>query len=56
MPSKQPTLYHGQHNALLLNMKKEVTTHIVVTESDKQTIDREGLQILVVPLYEWLLK
>lgn len=36
--------------------QKEVTTHIVVTESDKQTIDREGLQIQVLPLYEWLLK
>lgn len=36
--------------------QKEVTTHIVVTERDKQTIDREGLHIQVVPLYEWLLK
>ncbi len=36
--------------------QKEDTTHIVVTERDKQTIDREGLQIQVVPLYEWLLK
>ena|SRR3989338_128463 len=30
MPSKQPTLYHGQHNALLLNMKKEVTADIII--------------------------
>lgn len=36
--------------------QKKVTTHIVVTERDKQTIDREGLHIQVVPLYEWLLK
>ncbi|PIQ81218.1 MAG: ATPase [Candidatus Pacebacteria bacterium CG_4_10_14_3_um_filter_34_15] len=36
--------------------QKEVTTHVVVTERDKQTIDREGLHIQVVPLYEWLLK
>ncbi len=36
--------------------QKEVTTHIVVTESEKQTLKREGLQIQVVPLYEWLLK
>ena len=36
--------------------QKGVTTHIVVTERDKQTIDREGLHIQVVPLYEWLLK
>lgn len=35
--------------------QKEVTTHIVVTERNKQTIDREGLHIQVVPLYEWLL-
>ncbi|HUD09344.1 MAG TPA: ATP-binding protein [Patescibacteria group bacterium] len=35
--------------------QKEVTTHIVVTESDKKTINKEGLQIQVVPLYEWLL-
>jgi hypothetical protein len=36
--------------------QKEVTTHIVVTERDKQVIDREGLHIQVVPLYEWLLR
>lgn len=36
--------------------QKEITTHIVVTESDKQTIKREGLEVQVVPLYEWLLK
>ncbi|OGG16067.1 hypothetical protein A3D77_02005 [Candidatus Gottesmanbacteria bacterium RIFCSPHIGHO2_02_FULL_39_11] len=36
--------------------QKEVTTHVVVTESDKQILNREGLQIQVVPLYEWLLK
>ena len=36
--------------------RQEVTTHMVVTESDKQTINRQGLQIKVVPLYEWLLK
>ena len=36
--------------------QKEITTCVVVTESDKQTINREGLQIHVVPLYEWLLK
>src|SRR3989338_7709506 len=34
--------------------QKEVTTHVVVTESDKQILNREGLQIQVVPLYEWL--
>src|SRR3989344_367142 len=33
--------------------QKEVTTHVVVTESDKQILNREGLQIQVVPLYEW---
>lgn len=36
--------------------QKEIATHIVVTESDKKTLTREGLQIQVVPLYEWLLK
>lgn len=36
--------------------QKEVATHIVVTESDKQTLNREGLQIQAIPLYEWLLK
>jgi len=36
--------------------QKKVTTHIVVTESNKQTINKEGLQIQVIPLYEWLLK
>ena len=36
--------------------QKEVTTHIVVTERDKQTIDKEGLHIQIVPLYEWLLE
>ncbi len=36
--------------------QKEVTSHLVVTESDKQTLNREGLHIQVVPLYEWLLK
>lgn len=36
--------------------QKKVTIHIVVTERDKQTIDREGLHIQIVPLYEWLLK
>src|SRR3990167_11055656 len=35
--------------------QKEVTTHVVVTESDKQILNREDLQIQVVPLYEWLL-
>ncbi len=34
----------------------KTTTYVVVTESDKQTITREGLEIHVVPLYEWLLK
>lgn len=35
--------------------QKEVATYIVVTESDKQVLNREGLQVRVVPLYEWLL-
>lgn len=36
--------------------QKEVTTHIVVTERDKQAVDKEGLHIQIVPLYEWLLE
>lgn len=36
--------------------QKKITTHIVITESEKQTLEREGLQIQIVPLYEWLLK
>jgi uncharacterized protein len=42
--------------AAAVHEQKDVATHIVVTESDKQTLIREGLQIQVVPLYEWLLK
>src|SRR3989338_2565787 len=30
MPSKQPTLYHGQHNALLLKMDKEVKANTII--------------------------
>jgi hypothetical protein len=35
--------------------QKEVVNRMVITESDKQTLDREGVNIEVVPLYEWLL-
>ncbi|MDP4009765.1 MAG: ATP-binding protein [Candidatus Shapirobacteria bacterium] len=34
---------------------KGVTSSRLITESDKQTVDREGIKIEVVPLYEWLL-
>lgn len=36
--------------------QKDVTINIVVTESDKQTLSRDGLKIEIVPLYEWLLR
>lgn len=36
--------------------QKKSVTLMVVTESDKETIQREGYNIHVVPLYEWLLK
>lgn len=35
--------------------QKEVMNRFVITESDKQTLNREGVNIEVVPLYEWLL-
>ena len=35
--------------------QKEVVNRMVITESDKQTLDREGVNIEVIPLYEWLL-
>jgi predicted AAA+ superfamily ATPase len=38
------------------NEQKEVMTYLIVTERDKKTLDRDGLQIQVVPLYEWLLQ
>jgi uncharacterized protein len=38
------------------NEQKEGMTYMVVTERDKKTREREGLQIQVVPLYEWLLQ
>jgi len=42
--------------AIAVQEQKKAATHIVITESDKQTLNREGLRIQVVPLYEWLLK
>jgi predicted AAA+ superfamily ATPase len=38
------------------NEQKEALTYLVVTERDKKTLEREGLQIQVIPLYEWLLE
>jgi hypothetical protein len=35
--------------------QNEVVNRMVITESDKQTLDREGVNIEVIPLYEWLL-
>lgn len=37
------------------NEQKELMTCLVVTERDKKTLEREGMQIQVVPLYEFLL-
>lgn len=53
-----PETRERELRALTLAVKeqKEVATHIVVTESDKQVLRTEGLQVQVVPLYEWLLK
>jgi len=42
--------------AIAVQEQKKAATYIVITESDKQTLNREGLRIQVVPLYEWLLK
>ena len=42
--------------AIAVQEQKKAATYIVITESDKQTLNREGLKIQVVPLYEWLLK
>ncbi|HCH59271.1 MAG: hypothetical protein UX80_C0002G0030 [Candidatus Amesbacteria bacterium GW2011_GWA2_47_11b] len=36
--------------------QKKPTKLILVTEGEKQNIEREGFHIEVVPLYEWLLK
>jgi len=36
--------------------QKKVTTHLVITESDKQVLNINNIPIQVVPLYEWLLK
>lgn len=38
------------------NEQKEAMTCLVVTERDKKTLVREGMQIQIVPLYEWLLE
>jgi predicted AAA+ superfamily ATPase len=38
------------------NEQKQALTYLVVTERDKKTLEREGLQIQVIPLYEWLLQ
>jgi hypothetical protein len=38
------------------NEQKEVMIYMVVTERDRKTVEREGLQIQIVPLYEWLLQ
>jgi len=35
--------------------QKKVVNRIVITESDKQILNREGFNIEVIPLYEWLL-
>ena len=35
--------------------QKGVTSRLVITESDKHTLNRDGVEIEVVPLYEWLL-
>jgi hypothetical protein len=42
--------------ATAVSEQKKITTHVVVTERDKQIINREGLHIQILPLYEWLLK
>jgi uncharacterized protein len=36
--------------------QKKTKKLIVVTESEKVTLEREGIQIQVIPLYEWLLQ
>ncbi len=36
--------------------QKGTTSRLVITESDKQTVGREGVEIEVLPLYEWLLR
>jgi len=38
------------------NEQKEVMIYMVVTERDRKMVEREGLQIQIVPLYEWLLQ
>jgi len=38
------------------NEQKQALTYLIVTERDKKTLEREGLQIQVIPLYEWLLE
>lgn len=35
--------------------QKSPSTKIIITEGDKQLVEQEGLQIEVIPLYEWLL-
>ena len=35
---------------------KKVQNLVIVTESEKSELKREGLQIQVIPLYEWLLQ
>ena len=35
--------------------EKKTKNLIIVTESEKSEIERENLQIQVIPLYEWLL-
>jgi uncharacterized protein len=38
------------------NKQKKIKKLIIVTESEKADIEREGVQIQAVPLYEWLLQ